>query len=83
MIHPYNDLKIIAGQATIAKELLLDLPNLDAIVCPVSGGGLLSGISSYVKNINPDILVYGAEPIEADDTYRSIKVGKIQIVPYL
>ncbi len=78
MIHPYNDLKIIAGQATIAKELLLDLPNLDAIVCPVSGGGLLTGISSYVKNINPDILVYGAEPIEADDTYRSIKVGKIQ-----
>ena len=78
MIHPYNDLKVIAGQATIAKELLLDLPNLDAIVCPVSGGGLLSGISSYVKNINPNILIYGAEPIEADDTYRSIKIGKIQ-----
>jgi len=78
IIHPYNDLKIIEGQATIAKELLLDLPDLDVIVCPVSGGGLLSGISSYAKNLNPNILIYGAEPIEADDTYRSIKVGKIQ-----
>jgi threonine dehydratase len=78
IIHPYNDLKIIEGQATIAKELLFEVPDLDAIICPVSGGGLLSGILNYVKRKNPNILVYGAEPIKADDTYRSIKVGEIQ-----
>ena len=78
IIHPYNDLKLIEGQASIAKELLFEVPDLDAIICPVSGGGLLSGILNYVKRKNPNILVYGAEPIKADDTYRSIKVGEIQ-----
>ncbi len=78
IIHPYNDLKIIAGQGTVAKEILFDVPDLDIIVCPVSGGGLLSGVLSYSKKYNPSILIFGAEPIEADDTYRSIASGKIQ-----
>ena len=78
MIHPYNDIRIIAGQATIAKELLEDIPKLDVIISPVSGGGLLSGILSYIKIVKPEILVFGAEPIEADDTFRSIQSGEIE-----
>ena len=78
LIHPYNDIRIITGQATIAKELLEDIPKLDVIISPVSGGGLLSGILSYVKKVKPGISVFGAEPIEADDTFRSIKSGKIE-----
>ena len=78
LIHPYNDIRIIAGQATIAKELLEDIPELDVIISPVSGGGLLSGILSYIKIVKPEILVFGAEPIEADDTFRSIQSGEIE-----
>ena len=78
LIHPYNDIRIIAGQATIAKELLEDIPELDVIISPVSGGGLLSGILSYIKIVKPEILVFGAEPIEADDTSRSIQSGEIE-----
>ena len=78
LIHPYNDIRIIAGQATIAKELLEDIPKLDVIISPVSGGGLLSGILSYIKIVKPEILVFGAEPIEADDTFRSIQSGEIE-----
>ena len=78
LIHPYNDEKIIAGQATAVKELLEDYSDLEVVISPVSGGGLLAGSLSYLKNINPKIIVYGAEPKEADDTYRSIETGKIQ-----
>ncbi|MBA65213.1 MAG: serine dehydratase [Candidatus Marinimicrobia bacterium] len=78
LIHPYNDEKIIAGQGTLAKELLEDYPKLDMIVSPVSGGGLLAGTISSAKVMNPKICIYGAEPQEADDTYRSIFTGEIQ-----
>ena len=77
IIHPYNDEKIIAGQGTAAKELIEKVPNLDAIICPVSGGGLLSGTLLAAKNLRPDIKVFGAEPENADDTYRSILNNKI------
>ena len=77
IIHPYNDEKIIAGQGTAAKELIEKVPNLDAIICPVSGGGLLSGTLLAAKNLKPDIKVFGAEPENADDTYRSILNDKI------
>ena len=77
IIHPYNDEKIIAGQGTAAKELIEKVPNLDAIICPVSGGGLLSGTLLAAKNLKPDIKVFGAEPENADDTYRSILNNKI------
>jgi len=76
VIHPYNDERIIAGQGTVALELLEDQPDLDVIITPLSGGGLLSGTLYAAKNINPQIKVYGAEPEEADDTYRSLKAGK-------
>ena len=77
IIHPYNDEKIIAGQGTAAKELIEIVPDLDAIICPVSGGGLLSGTLLAAKNLKPDIKVFGAEPENADDTYRSILNNKI------
>ncbi|OUW63370.1 MAG: serine dehydratase [bacterium TMED198] len=77
IVHPYNDERIIAGQATVAKEILEDISDLDAIVSPVSGGGLISGILCFAKQLRSNIKVYGAEPSEADDAYRSIKEGKI------
>ena len=72
IIHPYNDEKIIAGQGTAAKELIEKVPDLDAIICPVSGGGLLSGTLLAAKNLKPDIKVFGAEPENADDTYSCL-----------
>lgn len=77
VVHPYNDERIVAGQGTCAKELMEDEPNLDMIVCPVSGGGLLSGTLLAAKGMKPEIMVYGAEPSEADDAYRSLQKGEI------
>lgn len=75
-IHPYDDTRVIAGQGTAAIELLEDHPDLDMILTPVGGGGLLSGSSISAKAIKPDILVIGTEPEMADDAYRSFKSGK-------
>mgnify|MGYP001277867859 CR=1 FL=1 len=75
-IHPYNDLRIIAGQGTAAMELLDEQPELDVIITPLSGGGLLSGTLCAAKNIKSNIKVYGAEPEEADDAYRSLKANE-------
>ena len=77
VVHPYNDERIVAGQGTATKELLEDYPDLDMIISPVSGGGLLSGTLLAAKGINPDIKIYGAEPSEADDAYRSLEKGEI------
>tara|TARA_B100000131_G_scaffold230369_1_gene222143 strand:+ start:1767 stop:2705 length:939 start_codon:yes stop_codon:yes gene_type:complete len=77
VVHPYNDERIMAGQGTCAKELLEDVPDLDSIVSPVSGGGLLSGSLLAAKNMKSSITVYGAEPEEADDAYQSLKLGRI------
>ena len=76
IIHPYNDERIIAGQGTAALEFLEDEPNLEVIITPLSGGGLLGGTLCAVKNIKSEIQVFGAEPEEADDAYRSLKAGK-------
>ena len=78
VVHPYNDERIVAGQGTCAKELMENEPNLDMVVCPVRGGGLLGGTLLAAKGINSKIIVYGAEPSEADDAYRSLKSGKIE-----
>lgn len=77
-IHPYNNYNIIAGQATAAKELLEDQPNLDIIVAPVGGGGLLSGTALSSRYHNPDRKVYGAEPELVDDARRSFYSGRIE-----
>lgn len=77
-IHPFNNANIIAGQGTAALELLEQVPELDMIVAPVGGGGLLSGTLIAVAGINPEIAVIAAEPEWADDAYRSLQSGRIE-----
>jgi threonine dehydratase len=77
LIHPYNDLRVMAGQATISAELLEEHPDLDLILVPVSGGGLLSGISVAAKTLKSGIRVIGVEPEGADDAARSFRSGHI------
>jgi len=77
LVHPYNDWSVIAGQGTAALELLEDEPELDAVITPVGGGGLLSGTAIAAKGLRPSIKVYGAEPAGADDAYRSLRAGHI------
>jgi threonine dehydratase len=77
LIHPYDDDRIIAGQATAAKELLEEVGSLDALLAPVSGGGLLGGSALSAKHMQPDISVYGCEPAKADDAFQSLQSGKL------
>ncbi len=77
VVHPYNDERVIAGQGTAALELLDSIPDLDAVIAPVGGGGLLSGTSIAAKGLKPNIRVIAAEPEMADDAYLSMKEGKI------
>jgi len=72
-IHPYNNFNVICGQGTASLELLEDHPDIDIVIAPVGGGGLLSGTLTYVKGFNPNIKVYGAEPVNADDAFRSLR----------
>jgi threonine dehydratase len=76
-IHPYNDPRIIAGQGTAALELMAEVPDLDVVIAPVGGGGLLSGTAIAAKALRPDVQVIGAEPAGADDAQRSIAAGRI------
>jgi len=76
-IHPYNDYQVIAGQGTAALELLDEVKNLDVVMAPVGGGGLLSGTALTVSSISPSTEIIGVEPDGADDAYRSFKEGKI------
>ena len=76
-IHPYNNLTIIAGQGTAALEFLDEIPDLDILLTPIGGGGLLSGSAIAAKEINPKIKVIGTEPTGADDAYNSFRKGKI------
>lgn len=78
MVHPYDDDRIIAGQATAAKELVEEVADLGAVLAPVSGGGLLSGTCLGAKGLRAEVLVYGCEPARADDAYRSLKSGQLQ-----
>jgi threonine dehydratase len=78
LVHPYDDDRIIAGQATAAKELLEEIGDLDAVLCPVSGGGLLSGTCLGSTGLRPGIQVIGCEPARADDAYRSLSTGTLQ-----
>lgn len=79
-IHPYNHPDVIAGQGTCAREFLEEVPDLDAILAPVGGGGLISGTAITAKHLKPGIKVYGAEPERADDACRSFHSGKIEPV---
>lgn len=77
-IHPYDNFRVLCGQGTAVKEFLDDKPDLEVILTPVGGGGLLSGTALYTKAINPGIKVYGCEPAGADDASRSFKTGILQ-----
>jgi len=78
MIHPYDNFFIIAGQGTAAMELLEEVPNPDAVLAPVGGGGLLSGSAITVRHMAPEAKIYGAEPLLADDAARSLHTGALQ-----
>ncbi len=78
LLHPSNDIDVIIGQGTSAMELLEDHPDLNSIFCPVGGGGLIAGTSLAAHYFGNDCQVYGGEPFEADDAYRSLQSGKIE-----
>ncbi|MGI9285251.1 MAG: pyridoxal-phosphate dependent enzyme [Pseudomonadales bacterium] len=77
VVHPYNDYRVIAGQATAAKELLEEVPELDVIIAPVGGGGLLSGTALIANYLAPPVKIVAAEPEGADDAYRSFTSGEM------
>lgn len=81
LVPPFNNPYIIAGQGTAALELVEDVPDLDAIVTPVGGGGLISGCATAAKGIRPGIAVYGVEAEEADDAQQSLRQGRIITIP--
>ena len=76
-VHPYNDPRVIAGQATCSREFLEQVEGLDAMVAPIGGGGMISGTCLTLSNLAPHIDIYAAEPEQADDAYRSFKAGHI------
>ncbi|MEI6308197.1 MAG: pyridoxal-phosphate dependent enzyme [bacterium] len=77
IVHPYNDLRVIAGQGTAALELMEQVPDLDVVMTPVGGGGLLSGTAIAVSALSPRTRIIAAEPEGADDAYRSLLAGRI------
>ncbi|MCD7726776.1 MAG: threonine ammonia-lyase [Ruminococcus sp.] len=77
-IHPFNDENVIAGQGTIGLELLEQLPNMDAVVVPIGGGGLISGVAFAIKQLNPKIKVYGVQAQGAASMFNSIKDHEIE-----
>lgn len=76
-VHPYNDHRVIAGQASCSLELNEDVGNLDAIVAPIGGGGMISGTCLAMANASPNTKIFAAEPKNADDAYRSFHAGEI------
>jgi threonine dehydratase len=77
-VHPFNDDDVIAGQGTIALEILEEIKDVDAVVVPIGGGGLISGMAFTLKHLKPDIKVYGVQASGAPSMYNSIKHGKIE-----
>jgi threonine dehydratase len=79
MIHPFDDPRVIAGQRTAALELLEDYSDIEVIIVPVSGEGLLSGTSIAAKGVRPGITLYGPEPLIADDAARSLRTRRLVV----
>lgn len=80
-IHPFDDEDVIAGQGTIGLEIMEQLPNVDAVVVPIGGGGLISGVAYTIKQINPKCKVYGVQAQGAPSMLNSVKGGKIETLP--
>jgi len=77
-VHPFNDFNVVLGNASAGKELLEDQPDLDVIIVPVGGGGLISGVALSALSFSDHCQVIGAEPFNVDDAYRSMQSGKIE-----
>lgn len=77
VVHPYDDARVIAGQATVGLEILEQVPDVQVIAIPVGGGGLLAGMALAVKSLRPDVEVLAVEPAGADDAFRSFGLGRI------
>lgn len=77
LVHPFDDVRVIAGQGTASLELIEQVADLDIVMAPVGGGGLLSGTATVVAALSPRTKIIGAEPAGADDTYRSFRAGHI------
>jgi threonine dehydratase len=82
LIHPFDNADVMAGQGTVALELLEQVPDLDVILCPIGGGGLISGVAVAAHGVNPTIKVYGAEPQGADDAWQSRSAGVLTPVAH-
>ncbi len=76
-VHPYNDPRVIAGQGTCSRELMEQVEGLDAVVAPIGGGGMISGTCLTLSAIAPEVEIYAAEPVNADDAARSFRAGHI------
>ncbi len=76
-VHPYNDPRVIAGQATCSAEFIEQVPELEMMVAPIGGGGMISGTCLTLSNLAPEIEIIASEPEQADDAYRSFKAGYI------
>ncbi len=77
-VHPFNDEDVIAGQGTIGLEILEQVPDVDAVIVPVGGGGLISGVAYAIKQLNPNVKVYGVQAAGAPSMVKSVKEGKIK-----
>ncbi len=77
-IHPFDDENVIAGQGTIGLELTEQIPDMDAVIVPVGGGGLISGVAFAIKSLNPNIKVYGVQAAGAPSMYNAVKDGRIE-----
>ncbi len=82
-IHPFNDEDVIAGQGTIALEIAEQIPELDAVIVPIGGGGLISGVAYTMKMLNPNIKIYGVQATGAPSMAKSVKDGKIETLDYV
>jgi threonine dehydratase len=80
LVHPFDNADVIAGQGTAALELVEDVEDLDAIVAPIGGGGLISGTAIAAKSLQPGIRVLGSEPRNADDAWRGFRSGRVEPV---
>lgn len=80
-IHPFDDEYVISGQGTIGLEIAEDMPDVDAVIVPIGGGGLISGVAFAIKQLNPNIKVYGVQAAGAPSMFNSIHDGKIECLP--
>jgi threonine dehydratase len=79
-VHPFDDEQLIAGQGTLGLEVVQDWPDLDAIVVPIGGGGLISGVAMAVKSHNPGIRVIGVESSDGPAMQRSVQAGRLETI---